>query len=429
MSGAPTELPPSDGSSPDRRAQVDDLVVASNLGQLRNVCAWRRGRPPGASVRTLLIGTPSSRGVTTRLLAYAELADLDVSVVELPDMPGAVGPLRVRRVREQIEAIARMWSCRRVWVANIDAHYSLLVSAFVAAGARPCYYEEGLGTYRSDPHGVPRLGVRRRVASLIVAVGRDLGLGAGSSWLQVARRFRWNVRRLAATVSSEVWAAITSTAPGRRVFGWLAGRGAVRFLDPWTQFDEAVVVLPELLDGAVIDAAQCRPLDARPTVSEVAAAGKVLGLVGVEAGTSLFVSQPYLDRGAAYYGFVARTLADRGLVEVFVQPHPRERPHQLRALVGAFARAGVTARWDERTRHLPAEALLATGRFASFSGVATSTLVYGPLWFPSLEHAFLGPDVLRAAEGAAMPVGEVATLASHIALVRRVRSAIGMPAA
>ncbi|MEM9513430.1 MAG: polysialyltransferase family glycosyltransferase [Actinomycetota bacterium] len=397
-----------------------DVAVVSNLGQARNAVALAESRP---SQRFLVVvaTTPSTTDLGFRLARYCETEGLAAVLLSLPKRPLAPRPLAMRRMVAAFGQLARRARPTRVWVANANAHYAVLADVMAAQGVVVNYFEEGLGTYRAwaaSSNG-PTEARRRLRQEFRVAANEHL------SWLS-AGPSSWSLWRLRAAVRNLAPIAVDLTTRLLSTWSWYrhlidtasSGHGRA-FFDVHREFDTAVVARPELLDRVWFTARFVERLDVIPSERERMAALQAVDLIGAPSGSTLLVTQPYVDRGPIYYAALASTLAQCGVSEVVVKPHPRERDYSRFHLSKQLSASGIAAHALADPDALTAESLLSTGRFTSCFAVTSSTLLYGPESSPEVHYVALGGAVLEALNRARVDPARLQVLRDDWAIARR----------
>ena len=413
-----------------------DLFVVSNLGQARNVAAWRRAEPASTRVRAVVLGTRDTRSLSDTLVKYLGAHGVPTSAVRLPDRPADPRPWALQRTVAVFRTMLVDHPANRVWIANVDRHYSVLASVAIEHGASVCYYEEGLGTYRSadDPALTDAAGASMSMVGAIRAAARLHFGRVREGPLTFARRVKWNGRGFASATSSSIARHLARRGWYRRAVGHIGSGHSTHFFEPWTRFERASVAFPELLDHRLVVASTVTVLPIEPLPIDLVAARDVVApAIDVDA---VYVSQPYVDRGTVFYGAVAFVLARLDVEEVLVLPHPRERSWNVATMRTEFERCGIRARFDERTGTVPAEAILAAGRFTRCFGISSSTLLYGPRLLPRVEFVTIGGAVIERlnAVGAVVErtdrlVTDVQLLANALSTLERSDAAGGQPSA
>jgi hypothetical protein len=364
-----------DGDLSDRRC--DDLFVVSNLGQARNVVAVARSGSRSARVMAAVVGSESNRQLLDRLTTFLSEHGTEAVELILPERPTSPAPRTISEVARRLERFSVNHPTRSLWIANTNAFYSTLAATYSACGSDICYYEDGIGTYRrADDLALtefeqPRVGgsVRRVIRSLNDGADVDDATRTMNRFLAALRNLRVGLD----AAKYEVCRHLSRSNWYQRALQSAGGSAAAAMFHPWSDFSDAAVVFPDVLDRRVVRANRIQSLDIRPDPRDIDAANAVLNEHGVAVGATLFVSQPYCDRGPVYYGAVGRAVNNNAAGPVVVLVHPRERDHHVKHLLEALGTERVAACLDVSPN---AEAVLATGRFSECLGITSSTLAY-----------------------------------------------------
>jgi hypothetical protein len=405
----------------NRSLRAANVFAISNLGQARNAVRIA-GTLGDDSAAALVLVAGSRMHFGRRLESYVRAGGLDARLVVLPETPTAPRLLLLRSIVGTYRALASGSAVGNLWLANSNAHYGVLAQLFSERGTQICYFEEGLGTYRriNDPiyRQYDNVAWRDLSGEILTTARRAINRSSYTSARGLAR----SLVRVGRTSASALSMGLGATAWYRRLARLVAGRQAEQFFSPWTTFIVAKVAFPDAIDRGLVRALRVEPLCMAPTPDEVVDALGMLDAAGVRPGATLFVSQPYGDRGASFYGAVARALSAAGAVDIVVRSHPREREYNLAHMISSFEQAGLRATWLVEPNGITAEALLATNRFAKCVGLTSSTLLYGPHIVSGVEFISIGQQVLSALGPTAYRADQLATLRSDIDLFESVWS-------
>lgn len=378
------------------------------MGQLNNAILLIENLPLelGSAVGCTILWTKKNKGLSQKIEAKAIQHFRHVLRVCLPLSPNSGDPFVALRCKRAYERMFSAYEFRTLWISNANFHYSMCAEIARRLGCFVNYYEEGLGTYKTQAEVLNPTPVPDLLRKLWEDVRRSLVLFAQQSGLFML----WHIFKKAVSFVLLPFVLITRLLKAFRIFffGLPFVRRLLRRILPASfahyygvndKFSEILVWYPERLDQSLYRGNVKKfPIKQdsymfNPEETE---------LLAISGGCDfddeiLYISQLYSNNTKEWADLLAKVLLHKGVGALHIKFHPKETQKVRTLTLSCLSGHGIQTTDIDPQNGLDALKLISNLRFRAVYGLTSSVLFYGKALAPDATFVSLAPTLLEFA--------------------------------
>lgn len=374
---------------------MTSLFFVTTLGQARTAVSV--GLENNLNIEIVVLYSSNVK-VREAIQDYLTDNNMNYSLVQLPNRVTIPSPRTIRKMRKVYSGILESKEyVKDIWVSNRNTHYRLLIDLCYEKNLPVCFFEEGVGTYKSESN----FSWQSNIVSLKnIYKLTDKFINNRKKKFKILYLVQWilNIvifpflstyglfllfKNTYVVFSNQVFCSTMW-----KKFGGKINKQVSKYYDNHQDFSGAALSFPDKVPN--LEYKDSYKLDLSCTLNDNSIE-KCLSLLSDVKATAIFASQKYSKGSDLYYESVASSLIswceDNENDVIAIKFHPKESPSNIEKLISCIevnSNIHVEVFHDE-INSFTLEEVIATNKFNKIISITSTSLIYARMFSSSID--------------------------------------------